>query len=169
MTAPALERTAVRDPLSLLPASEFSAVVSTVVGNNPGMDRAVAERVTAEALKFVATAARSHGQKLVPSRLVDEGWHALILHTRVYRELGVRVGVFVDHVPTAPGAPRHGDGRRTATVEAIRSAGFEPDLDLWEGAAANCCEHEDCPGDCGAVIVPIPDEDRLSVSSRERD
>ncbi|MFI9645983.1 hypothetical protein ACIHAA_06750 [Streptomyces sp. NPDC052040] len=36
---------------------------------------------------------------MAPSRIVDEGWHALILHTAMYAELCERLGSFVHHYP----------------------------------------------------------------------
>ncbi len=45
--------------------------------------------------------------RLRPSRVVDEGWHALILHTRVYSELCEGVGRFVHHMPEPSDGSRH--------------------------------------------------------------
>lgn len=60
---------------------------------------AVAERITAEALKFVATCAQFTGEGLRPSRVVDEGWHGLILRTAPYAWLCRRLSHFVHHRP----------------------------------------------------------------------
>lgn len=49
--------------------------------NNPDMNDATAQRIVTEALKFVAAAAQFPTVKITPSNVVDEGWHALILHT----------------------------------------------------------------------------------------
>jgi hypothetical protein len=65
--------TAALDARSLLDAGEFAAVTATVTDNNPGMDRATAERIVVDALVFVATAAAHPNAPMAPSRVVDEG------------------------------------------------------------------------------------------------
>ncbi|OKI00224.1 hypothetical protein A6A06_24040 [Streptomyces sp. CB02923] len=62
---------------ALLPASEFLAVKETITVGNRGMPRLTAERILVQALAFVATAARYRNAAIAPSRVVDEGWHAL--------------------------------------------------------------------------------------------
>ncbi|MET7933873.1 hypothetical protein [Streptomyces sp. NPDC005322] len=64
---------------------------------------------------------------LAPSRVVDEGWHALILHTMVYRELCDRVGTFVHHVPRAPAPERRDPEALTRTHQRIVRVGFPVD------------------------------------------
>ncbi|MGI5341203.1 glycine-rich domain-containing protein [Streptomyces sp. CA-181903] len=101
-----------------------------------------------EALKFVVTAARFPERSIVPSRIVDEGWHALILHTRAYRDLCAELGTFVHHAPEHPDVGRYTPevlGRTTALIEA---AGFPVDSELWgspeHGLARNLaarCQH----------------------------
>ncbi|MEU8824327.1 hypothetical protein [Streptomyces sp. NPDC048636] len=83
-----------------------------------------------EAVKFAAAAAES-SQPLAPSRVVDEGWHVLILHTRLYRELCKRVGRFVHHVPQAPDSERRDPEALTRAQERVVAAGFAVDDDLW--------------------------------------
>ncbi|UNS99158.1 hypothetical protein MMF93_23850 [Streptomyces tubbatahanensis] len=87
----------------LLSDSQFEAVTATVLADNPGMSGDVATKVAAEALAFVAACARPGSPTLRPSKHVDEGWHALIVHTRVYAGLCERLGRFVHHVPELPG------------------------------------------------------------------
>lgn len=115
----------------LLAEEEFEGVTGTVARNNPGMDPAVAERIVEEALKFIAAAAASPGRGLRPSRIVDEGWHALILHTKVYAQLCKGLGGFIHHVPEPPDPTRYDPDALTRTQDAIRDAGFEPDPMLW--------------------------------------
>jgi hypothetical protein len=88
-----------RDPRDLLTADTFAGVAKTVLDNNPGMTAGLAERITAEAIKFVVAGAIHPGVPLAPSRVVDEGWHALILHTRPYARLCTDHGPFVHHSP----------------------------------------------------------------------
>jgi hypothetical protein len=86
----------------LLEQAEFDAVTFTVMDNNLGMARSLAERIVVEALAFVVTCARNPKAPIAPSRTVDEGWHALVLHTAVYARLCDRLGVFVHHYPERP-------------------------------------------------------------------
>ncbi|GAA1924879.1 glycine-rich domain-containing protein [Streptantibioticus ferralitis] len=115
----------------LLITEEFEGVVGTAARNNPDMASEVAERITEEAIKFVATAAKSPGRGLRPSRIVDEGWHALILHTKVYAALCGKIGGFIHHVPEPPAPSRYDPGALERAQEAITEAGYEPDPMLW--------------------------------------
>ncbi|WP_256106062.1 hypothetical protein [Streptomyces sp. ODS05-4] len=109
----------------LLTTAGFRGVVATVIDNNPGMDEATAGRITAEALKFVAAGAAFPTTRIAPSNVVDEGWHALILHTRLYRRLCDGLGHFVHHVPERPDPGRddpHGRAHRAGRVHGRRRA-----------------------------------------------
>ncbi|MER8153816.1 hypothetical protein [Streptomyces sp. NPDC094472] len=83
----------------------------------------MAERIVDEAVKFTATCAAFPDARLRPSRVVDEGWHALILHTRVYSELCEGLGHFVHHMPEPPNPFRHDAGELTRTQEMIARRG----------------------------------------------
>lgn len=140
-----------RDARSLLTAEQFAGVKATVLRANPGMDEALAERITLEGLKFVATSAHRSSGRMAPSPVVDEGWHALILHTKVYADLNARLGGrFVHHIPqppnpTEPTVP----GWLQRSQAAIELAGFEVDAELWRPNSVNVsaeCQH--VPG-CG--------------------
>lgn len=78
------ERSHVLTVRDLIGPAAYLSVAGTVQDNNPGMDGAMAQRIADEGLKFVATCAATPDAPLAPSRVVDEGWHALILHTKVY-------------------------------------------------------------------------------------
>lgn len=144
---------------ALITEEEFAGVVATVLDNNRGMEQATAERVTTEALKFVATCVRFPSLRLRPSRIVDEGWHALILHTRLYASLCQSRGGFVHHVPERPDPSRHSPKELERTQAAIVEAGYEVDLTLWLAPTdtsipvAADCEHSEggeggCSGTC---------------------
>ncbi|MFE4535712.1 hypothetical protein ACFRKB_11595 [Streptomyces scopuliridis] len=154
------EAPAIRDARDLLTAEELSAVMATVQLNNRGMTADIAEAITLEALKFEAACAAHPTARLKPSRVVDEGWHALILHTRIKAKVAARLGLFVHHVPEAPDTGRHDPHALARTQDAIRAAGYTPDSRLWAGPAdtsipvAASCEHSPpppegtCNGDC---------------------
>lgn len=149
-----------RDVRDLIHPEDLVAVTGTVQRNNPGMALDVAELITLEALKFEAACAAHPQDRLRPSRVVDEGWHALILHTRVKAALADRLGLFVHHVPEAPDTGRHDPNALTRTQDAIRAAGYTPEPALWIAPTdtsipvAASCEHSEgggegtCTGDC---------------------
>lgn len=145
---------------ALLADADFTAVVSTVLDNNPGMEPALAARIVTQAIAFIATAAAFRHEVIAPSRVVDEGWHALILHTAMYAELCERLGGFVHHYPERPDTGRFDEDVIDRTTALIAEAGYTVDAELWSGptdrsipVAANC-QHSGGPN-CGP-IVPIP-------------
>ncbi|MEV2202146.1 DUF6415 family natural product biosynthesis protein [Streptomyces fradiae] len=145
---------------SLLTDAQFNSVQATILDNNPGMQPDLASRILTDALAFVATAARTPGGGLVPSRVVDEGWHALILHTGLYHQLCTRLGGFVHHLPERPDPSRYTPDSIHRTIAAIEEAGYAVDRDLWRGpddelvAVAAKCQHSD---DSGPIVtMPKP-------------
>ncbi|MCE7082777.1 hypothetical protein [Streptomyces sp. ST2-7A] len=145
------------DVRELLTPDAFGDVAATVMGNNPGMDEPTAGRVVTEALKFVSAAAKFPKAYIQPSRVVDEGWHALILHTAMYAKLCDRLGLFVHHYPERPDRSRHDPAALTRTVALIEEAGYSADPELWTGptrtpvAVAAECSHTPAPGGCGPI------------------
>lgn len=147
-------------PRALLSDAEFNGVMHTVLDNNPGMAMDLAGRIVVQALAFLATAAKAPAG-LVPSRVVDEGWHALVLHTALYQSLCVRLcGGFIHHVPERPDPGNRSHSSVERTVAAIEAAGYTVDADLWRGpedtlvtVAANC-QHSGPDGPI--VIIPRP-------------
>ncbi|UWE08574.1 glycine-rich domain-containing protein [Actinacidiphila bryophytorum] len=143
----------------LLDPAEFDAVTFTVMDNNLGMARGLAERIVIEALAFVVTCARNPEAPIAPSRTIDEGWHALVLHTALYARLCDRLGAFVHHYPERPDPTRQGAdiiARTTALIEA--TTGHTPDPELWAlptdtriPVAADCGHSPQC-----GPIQPIP-------------
>lgn len=142
---------------ALLSKDQFDAVTATALGNNPDMDGETARRIVGEGLKFLATAARFRTVPISPSRVVDEGWHALILHTALYADLCTRLGGFVHHFPEPSDPSRHDDEIMARTVALIEEAGYSPDMELWRSpdkelvpVGANC-SHTPRPGGCGPI------------------
>lgn len=140
----------------LLPPDAFAAVTATVRDANPGMDPGLAERIVADALAFVATCAASPRLRIAPTPLVDEGWHALILHTALYADLCRRLGGFVHHYPERPEETSYDPGVITRTVEAMQGAGWTADRPLWAGpgdqlATVGARAWHTPPGGCGPI------------------
>ncbi|MFG2892964.1 glycine-rich domain-containing protein [Streptomyces sp. NPDC048248] len=142
---------------SLLTDEQFRSVCSTVTDANPGMAEDMAGRIVEEGIKFVVACARFPGVPIAPSRIVDEGWHALILHTHTYAELCARYGVFVHHFPGYDAGNFAAEGLdRTRAL--IGEAGYSADPELWSSpdselvSVAAKCQHSPS---CGP-IRPMP-------------
>ncbi|MEU3990281.1 hypothetical protein AB0F24_18215 [Streptomyces platensis] len=117
----------------------------------------MAQRIASEGLKFVVACAKMPDVALAPSRVVDEGWHALIVHTKAYEELCASLGDFVHHCPGYD--PDNYDPLNLVrTQDAIRIAGYDVDEELWGSptgeapadGAFSCLRTPDVPaaGDC---------------------
>ncbi|MEX5631930.1 glycine-rich domain-containing protein [Parafrankia sp. FMc2] len=107
-------------------------------------DRDLAARIVDQALAFLATSATSP-HTLAPSRRVDIGWHAFVLHTREYADFCNQVaGRFIHHIPesTRPSLEQVATVR-TRTTDAIAAAGYALDVDLWT-LPAECADEGVC-------------------------
>ncbi|TMU94909.1 hypothetical protein [Streptomyces sp. DASNCL29] len=141
----------------LLADDEHTAVVATVMDNNPGMTEDMAVRIVGQAVAFVATAAQYRTADIAPSRVVDEGWHALILHTNIYAELCDRLGGFVHHYPQRPDPERQTQDILDRTTVLIEETGYSVDRDLWRlptdelVSVAADCGHTKPGGGCGPI------------------
>lgn len=135
------------DPITLVGPQVAERLTRRVVADHPEISEATARRIVGQAAAFVAASGQQPGRDLVPSELVDYGWHAFILHTVDYAAFCERVvGRFVHHVPTdeddqMPGGAASARERTTAAIEA---AGYAVDAELWRSAAdCNQC-HAGC-------------------------
>jgi hypothetical protein len=122
-----------------------------VLDANPDLTQETSERIVDQALAFVATAAGRPDVPVAPSRVVDEGWHALILNTRIHQRLTARLGRTAHHQPEPPGGDRD-PAWLTRTTEAIRAAGFAVDEELWRGP-----DDDTIPVAARAQHTPVPE------------
>ncbi|WP_406342279.1 glycine-rich domain-containing protein [Streptomyces sp. NBC_00648] len=144
------------DARELLGGDVHSSVVRTILDANPDMDPGVAERITGQAVGFVVACAQNPDEPMAPSRVVDEGWHALLLHSFAYTELCGRFGNFVHHFPGYD--PTHYDPQiLDRTRGLMEKAGAAVEADLWRGpddelvdVTAKCQHAPDC------AIRPMP-------------
>ncbi|WRZ61753.1 hypothetical protein OG534_07995 [Streptomyces sp. NBC_01294] len=129
----------------------------TVLDGNPDMTPNDAGRIVTEALKFVSVAAAFPAVPITPSLEVDEGWHALILHTHLYARLCSRLGRFVHHYPERPDPARYDPHVLTRTTVLIEQAGYTADPELWTGPGEALVTvgakafHTPMPGGCGPI------------------
>ncbi|MFI1401082.1 glycine-rich domain-containing protein [Streptomyces sp. NPDC020681] len=139
------------DPASLVDPEVTERLSARIVNEHTEIDGPMARRIVAQTAAFLAASAHAPGQRLVPSKLVDIGWHTFILHTVDYADFCERVvGRFVHHVPETE-ADGHdsktGEPLRN-TVAALNAAGLTVDSELWRGSA-------DC-GQCHAGCHDSP-------------
>lgn len=145
----------------LLTDEEFEAVRTTIEDNNPDMPVATAAAILTEALAFVAACAQFPTAGLVPSRTVDEGWHALILHTEIYAALCSRLGAVVHHRPESPDPTRHDAAVLERTTALIEETGYSVDPNLWRApdddlvSVAAQCQHSE-PKERPIIVQPKP-------------
>ncbi|WP_329437840.1 hypothetical protein [Streptomyces canus] len=135
------------NPAALVAPEVTERLTRRITTDHPEIDAATARRIVGQAAAFIAASGRQPGRNLVPSELVDYGWHAFILHTVDYAAFCQRVaGRFVHHVPTDKGEQEPGSAAsaRERTTRAIQAAGYTVDADLWRSAAeCNQC-HAGC-------------------------
>lgn len=142
----------------LLDDTTFESCRFTVMDGNPDMGADMAGRIVEEGIKFVAACSANPGVGLAPSRIVDEGWHALILHTAKYAALCEQLGgAFVHHYPGWD--PTNYDPPiLDRTREKIGELGWTADAELWGppsdetlvSVAAKCQHAPEC------TIRPMP-------------
>ncbi|WP_254707058.1 glycine-rich domain-containing protein [Streptomyces lunaelactis] len=127
----------------LVDAGLFERLV-TFLEFEEDMDRSRAERVMDQALAFIDMAGHRTDVPLSPSRKVDPGWHAFILHSHEYADFcHRRFGAFLHHNPLKGQRLRDGVAIKR-TVRAIEEMGYVVDHELW-GTAAEC----NAPSCCG--------------------
>lgn len=130
----------------LAPEDVRDRLAAYIVREHPEFTHKFAVRLVLEAAAFQAASAAHPGIVMAPSKLVDHGWHAWIMHTRDRDVLMQRIGADVPHVPDLPGEePGDRTAIRHATLNAIEAAGFAIDQELWASPSAECTQcHAGC-------------------------
>jgi hypothetical protein len=143
----------------LITDDQFTSCRLTVMDANPDMPASLANRIVEEALTFIAACSRNPGAGLVPSRIVDEGWHAAILHTAMYADLCERLGGRMLHHSPGHGPENYAPEILDHTREKITELDWTTDGELWVApsnetlvSVAAKCQHSDD----GGPIVIIP-------------
>jgi hypothetical protein len=105
-------------------------IVGKVQAAYPHLGPMECEQVMAGLRQFFAVAMAAQGRRVsMPSRVVDEAWHAFILSTREYQDFCQQVlGRFLHHVPAeAMATPTHAaEGVRRTWRLACRAEGIKP-------------------------------------------
>lgn len=136
------------DARTLISTELRETLVDNMRAKFPQLTEEKAARGVGQMLAFLAACAYSE-KPLSPSPLVDDFWHAFLLHTKAYREFcEENFGRFLDHQPGYLDPEEHGGGKvlRARTVDAITLAGYEIDMEFWpELDLAECSQcHANC-------------------------
>ncbi|MGI5143717.1 glycine-rich domain-containing protein [Streptomyces sp. CA-106110] len=136
------------DARTLISDDMRATLVSNMCDKFPQVTEEKADRGVGQMLAFLAACDYSD-RPLSPSPLVDDFWHAFLLHTKAYREFcETNFGRFVDHQPGYLDPEEHGGGKalRARTVDSITLAGYEIDMEFWpELDLAHCSQcHANC-------------------------
>ncbi len=108
------------------------------------MERSLAERIMDQALGFLKLISVTPGRTFCPSKTVDIGWHAFLMHTRDYTAFCNEInGQYIHHEPTPVEIVVARTGGVTETVRAMKANGIFVDEVLWTKTA-------DCDGSCDA-------------------
>jgi hypothetical protein len=128
------------DPIAidvLAPREVTARLGRYIVKEHPEIDQPLAEQLIIAAAVFQSACAQNPAARLAPSRLVDIGWHAWLMHTVDNAILSQVIGCVVHHVPTEDGKALAGDAveARQRTLSAITGAGYTVDHVAWPPTA----------------------------------
>ncbi|MFF2367217.1 glycine-rich domain-containing protein [Streptomyces sp. NPDC058122] len=142
------EKRAGTDARSLISTEMRETLVDNMRAKFPQLTEEKADRGVGQMLAFLA-ACDYADRPLSPSPLVDDFWHAFLLHTKAYVEFcEQRFGRFLHHQPGFLDKEEHGGGKalRALTVDSITLAGYEIDMEFWpELDIADCSQcHANC-------------------------
>ncbi|MGW1504205.1 glycine-rich domain-containing protein [Streptomyces mirabilis] len=143
----ALERpVGTTDPITLVDPQVAVRLTRRIVAEHPEISEPTARRIVGQAAAFIAASGQQPGSELAPSKLVDFGWHAFILHTVDYARFCRQVaGEFVHHVPTDDDQDAAAAVQtRERTLAAIAATGLAIDPDLWPDMAECTQCHAGC-------------------------
>ncbi|MGW1278000.1 hypothetical protein ACWD4V_13750 [Streptomyces tsukubensis] len=151
--APVAERVTARS----LVAPDFFSRLSARVGALHDLDLGLANRITDQALAYLATCAQKPpgAATLYMSPMVDLGWHAFLEYTKAYDDFFADHGwPKVHHNPCDMPGVDYGSlaDLLPRTAEAITAAGFAVDGELWTASRVDC--GDTCGDDGGGGNPP---------------
>ncbi|MFI0353431.1 hypothetical protein [Actinomadura sp. 9N407] len=152
----ATERTAqvVRDPRTLIPTWAFSLLAQDFRKKHH-VSHAYAERVVGQLLVFLKAAGQIRREarrdpagyvRLVPSRPVDEAWHAALQRTEVYLPVSLAfAGSVIHHRPVMDDDIASG-AALARTIPYLHRTGLRVDPEFWNEESGSSC----CPPECAS-------------------
>lgn len=134
---------AVTQLYSSTPEVPGHVIVKFAHGKNVSIEQA--QRQFEEVRKFLAVCATDREAAYAPSAILDEAWHAFVLHTGDYSGYCDRfLGGFVHHRPSD--RPEVAAYQRTLAV--LRATFGDLDTMLWPHAEAADCDSGSCENYC---------------------
>jgi len=123
------------DLLRRLADYDFSAITQSCV-QKYGWEASYAQKVEAEAKRFLALSVLDPGWYHIPEADTDEYWHRMILHTVWYAKFCLDVfGVFQHHTPTASPREVSGENRERSIAVAMHWFGCD-----WKSLVHTCTQ-----------------------------
>ena len=125
-------------PRTTISDEVFGRLRMRLAADHPELTDLYISRIIDQTLAFLDACARTPDTALSPSKPVDLGWHAFILHTADYADFCQRAaGRFIHHLPA------HSDGQTAATITettaTMRALGLPVDDELWATASTGKC------------------------------
>jgi hypothetical protein len=109
---------------SLVSDELFDRLVRRIIADEH-VEQRLAERIVDQTLAFLHACAKTPETPLRPSKAVDIGWHAFVMHTGAYAEFCDRVaGRFIHHEPDEFEPPAHARTTLAPTVNTMRLLGL---------------------------------------------
>lgn len=130
---------------SLIDEQTWEKLVSYIV-KEKGMNRPLVERIMDQALGFLKLISLCPGRTFCPSKKVDIGWHAFLMHTRDYIAFCNRInGQYIHHEPTPVEIVVAQTGGVAETVRSMKANSIFVDDALWAGVGRDAVD-----GSCSA-------------------
>lgn len=135
---------ALRDPRTCVPEQVWEREVRLIM-RDYDMDRDLAERTFGQTIAYLVTSAENPHIPMGPTAAVDKGVHSFVLDTQRYWDFCMQhAGTYVHHVPHLP-EEREGQPKVLYdTIQAICTAGFPLDTELWGAHEMNCHQCHAC-------------------------
>jgi hypothetical protein len=126
--------TSTADPRELIDPHLLTALTDDLTADQ-AITHALAERIMLQTVAYLHACDANPDAQLVPSPLIDAGWHVFQAHPEYRPYCQQRFGRIIGHRPGA----EPGTGIAAQTIAAIAAAGFPVDNELWAGQAR--CSH----------------------------
>lgn len=141
MTTPAV---GLRDPRTCVSSDVWEREVRLVM-RDYAMGRELAERTFAQTIAYLVTSAENPDTPMGPTPAVDKGVHTFVLDTPRYWDFCIQhAGTYLHHVPHLPDERSAQPKVLQQTINAIRTAGFLLDAELWGALDVNCHQCHAC-------------------------
>lgn len=134
-----------KDPRTCVAPQVWEREVQLIMRDH-GMDRELAERTFGQTVAYLVTSAQNPGLPMGPTPQVDLGVHSFVLDTPRYVDFCMdHAGTYLHHVPHLPEERASQPKVLQGTIQAIRTAGFPMDSELWDAKAVDCNQcHAGC-------------------------